>query len=426
MVKVTFCAYDKPGNVGGPVTWIQRLLPDLRNRGIDVRCLFLLHCGDTGPALESLRKQGIECDAVLAPARTQDGVTWILDRLAENPPDVFVPNLVLAGYFASRWARESAVATVGVLHSDDDYYRGLQSEFLSGTTAFRLSGVVCVSSELERQVLSRNVDQLVVRRIPCGVPIPAQRVIRSPGCLRLAFVGRLAEEQKRIAELTRALCRAAQQINGVEATIYGDGPDRGEVERILREERKGAAVRLHGPVPSDEMQVRLLASDIIVLLSDYEGLPMGLMEAMACGSVPVCLRIRSGIPELVTDGVTGLLVNDRGDDFLRAIRRLRDDGGLWQQLSDGARSCVASRFSDVQCSADWSKMLEEIARPTVGRRSIDVPRTIRLPAVNPLLTPADIRSDGPPLSVRAYRRGRMLAGLIRRRLMARLGSQDSA
>ena len=99
-MKVTFCVYDKPDNVGGPVTWVQRLLPALRERGIESRCLFLLHWGDTGPALRALRAQGFDCQAILAPDHTEDRVRWILDRVRADPPDVFVPNLVIAGYFA--------------------------------------------------------------------------------------------------------------------------------------------------------------------------------------------------------------------------------------------------------------------------------------------------------------------------------------
>ena len=125
MLKVTFCAYDKPDNVGGPVSWLQRLAPALRDRGFDVRCLFILHWGDTGPTLSSLRSAGIQCDAVSGLDRTEERARWILERLGENPPDIFVPNLVVAAYFAARCAREAEIPTIGVLHSDDAFYRGI-------------------------------------------------------------------------------------------------------------------------------------------------------------------------------------------------------------------------------------------------------------------------------------------------------------
>jgi glycosyltransferase involved in cell wall biosynthesis len=416
MTKVTFCIYDKPDSVGGPVTWVQRLLPALRDHGIEARCLFLLHWGDTGPALSALRSQGFDCQAVLAHERTEDRVRWILDRLRENPPDVFVPNLVVAGYFAARWAHEAGIPTVGVLHSDDDFYRGLQSEFVFAAEAFRVSAVVCVSRELEREVLARRPLATLVRRIPYGVPVPPTKVERTPQTLRIAFVGRLAEEQKRISDVTRALCKSVREVPGTEAVIYGDGPDRAAVERILATEGAGLEVRLEGRIASEEVQQRLLAFDVIVLLSDYEGLPIALMEAMACGCVPVCLRVRSGIPELVEDGVTGLLVGDRGEDFVRAIRRLRDDPDLWQRLSDAARASIAAAFTDTQSAAQWAKLLQHLYRVSGTKRPIANPRGLSLPPVNAALASADVRTTAPPAPVRIYRRGRKFAGRIRRRL----------
>lgn len=424
MLKVTFCIYDKPDSVGGPVTWVQRLLPALREHGIEARCLFLLHWGNTGPALSALGGQGFDCQAVLAHERTEDRVRWILDRLREDPPDVFVPNLVVAGYFAARWAREAGIPTVGVLHSDDDFYRGLQSEFVFGSEAFRVSAVVCVSRELEREVLARGPTGPLVRRIPYGVPVPPTKVERSPARLRIAFVGRLADEQKRISDVTSVLCKSVREVPGTEAVIYGDGPDRAAVERILATEGRGLDVRLDGRVAGEEIQQRLLVCDAIVLLSDYEGLPIALMEAMACGCVPVCLRIRSGIPELVEDGVTGLLVDDRGEDFVRAIRRLRDDPGLWQGLSDAARASVAASFSNTQSAAQWAGLLHDLRAASGAQRTIQVPRRLGLPLVNPCLASADVRKTVPPIPVRIYRRGRMLAGRVKRRLLGTSGPKS--
>ena len=103
MINVTFCAYDNPANVGGPMAWFQRLLPALREQGIESRCLFLIW-GDTvtGPTLSALRTQGFDCSAITCHETTEDRVRWILERLRENPPDVFVPNLVVPAFFAAR------------------------------------------------------------------------------------------------------------------------------------------------------------------------------------------------------------------------------------------------------------------------------------------------------------------------------------
>ena len=327
-----------------------------------------------------------------------------------------MPNLPVAAYFAAGWLRAMGVPTVGVLHSDDPFYRALQDAFVFGSRRFRLSGLACVSRQLENQVIMRRPADTRVWRIPYGVPVPIRSVERIPGKLRLAFVGRLAEEQKRISEVTRALCRAMREIPGIAAVLFGDGPDRHNVERILAAAGDDLAVRLGGRIPSDHIQTALLECDVLVLLSDYEGLPIALMEAMACGCVPVCLRMRSGIPELVDHGVTGLLIDDRDDGFIAAVRRLHDETGLWERLSAAAKARIETGFSDAVCNRQWAAMLHEFGDRISHSRPLKVPSLFRLPARNPALETTDNRRRPISLPLRLWRCGRMLAGRVKRRL----------
>ena len=414
MTKVTFCVYDKPDSVGGPVTWIQRLIPALEERGIEARCLFLLHWGDTGPALRSLTAKGIQCTSMIAPVNTVERVRWILQRLKENPPDVFVPNLVVAGFYAGRWARVAGIPTIGVLHSDDDYYRAIQDEFVFGDRSYRVSSLVCVSTELERQVNERRANNVLVKRIAYGVPIPRQSVPAPDGVMRIAYVGRLAQEQKRILDVTRALTRAVKEVPGTEAVLYGDGPQRDEVLQILSQNSETDQIRFAGVLPSDSIQTELLKCHVIVLLSDYEGLPIALLEAMACGCVPVCLQMRSGIPELVVDGVSGVIVSNRDDAFIAALKLLRERKDIWKTLSSGAKATAMAYANETSCDR-WRDLIHEV-KPSGGRTKVRVPFRIPLPARNPYLESMEQREQTSGIAIRAYRRGRILAGRLRRRV----------
>ena len=414
MLKVTFCTYDKPDSVGGPFSWLQRLLPALRAYGIEPRCLVLLHHGDTGPTLEALQAQGIPCESVLCHSRTEDRVRWILERLRQHPPDVFVPNLPVAAYFAAGWVRRAGIPTVGILHSDDPYYRAIQEEFVFGTRKYQLSALACVSLELENQVVARRPETTGVWRLPYGVSIPEKTVSRLPGTLRLAYVGRLAKEQKQILEVTRALCRVVTEIPATTAVIYGDGPEKAEVEMILAAEGADLDVHLGGVLPNGQVQKVLLECDVIVLLSDYEGLPIALMEAMACGCVPVCMRMRSGIPELVEDGVTGLLVDDRGDAFVAAIRRLQEEAMLWERLSVAARKKILTEFSDQVYDHKWAALITETAQTPNLKTPIVIPRGFRLPPRHAHLEEVSNRGEKPHFALRVWRTGRMVAGRLRR------------
>jgi glycosyltransferase involved in cell wall biosynthesis len=199
--------------------------------------------------------------------------------------------------------------------------------------------------------------------------------------------------------------------------IFGDGPDRDAVEKILNDAPKGGAVTLAGPVSSDRVQNELLRCDVIVLLSDYEGLPIAFLEGMACGCIPVALRMRSGIPELVEDGVTGLLVDDREDDFLAAIRRLRDDAALRMRLSNAARELIASEFAESVSADRWASLISEVGSQSRSRSQLAIPRRIVLPPANPALEDPSARSNGPSFAARLYRSGRMLAGRMKQSLV---------
>ena len=417
MIKVTFCAYDKPDNVGGPVSWIRRLFPLLRSRGIEPRCLFLMHWGENGPALDALRDAGFDCRWTTLD-RTEDRIQWILEDLSENPPDVFVPNLVVAAYYAARWAHAAGIPTVGILHSDDPFYRALQSEFVFGDAEYRLDAIVPVSRKLEEEIASLDPRNTIVRRIPYGVTIPEVVARRAPSGLRLAYVGRLVEEQKRISEVVRALGNAVKTVPGTTAVIYGDGPDRRRVEKLLESELAGTDIVLTGLVDSEQMQKRMLDADVIVLLSDYEGLPIALIEAMACGCVPVCLRGSSGIPELVVHEVTGLLVDDRSAGFVSAIRSLSDDPALWSRLSAAAHE-RALEFSAESSADAWAALFAELHEGRTRSVPVKVPASFALPPVHPGLASADRRLLRSRWLSDIISRSRMLLGKWKRALLTR-------
>ena len=119
--------------------------------GSSPRCYLLRGRLKRAQQSSSLRRQGIIRKEIYRPQYTEQRVRWVVDRLAEDPPDVFVPNLMVPAYYAGRWVREVGIPTIGVLHSDDPFHRGLLSEFVFGAGAYQLSALVCVSKFLEQR-----------------------------------------------------------------------------------------------------------------------------------------------------------------------------------------------------------------------------------------------------------------------------------
>src|SRR5262249_25311298 len=129
----------------------------------------------------------------------------------------------------------------------------------------------------------------------------------------------------------------------------------------------------------------------VVLLSDHEGLGLALVEGMACGVVPIGLRGAPGISEFVIDNVTGLLATDRGDDFVAAVRRLREDPALLEQLARSARATAAAEYSEEICAARWQELFQKLVDSSGPRRPLRIAWRLHLPPVHPALAVMDTR-----------------------------------
>lgn len=396
--------------VGGTYSWLAWLLPALRDRGLDPRALVITP-GDPVrcPTIDTLRARGIPTEAVGWMPCAEDRVEWILRHTASDIPDVMVVNLVVAAYHANPWFRVAGIPTIGVMHSDDPFYRGLREEFLVGPPNQRLNAIVGVSRFLAEDLARSAPSDVAVRAVPYGVKVPPKPASWSAAPFRFAYVGRLVEEQKRISAVARAFCRVVQEVPNTEGVFYGDGAARPQVEKILKEAGVGDRVRLAGRVDPDRIQNELVSSQVVVLLSDYEGLPIALLESMACGCVPVCRDIRSGIPELIQNDQTGLLIKD-DEGLVDAIRKLRNGDALWNRLSTAARDKILGTYSAELCLDRWAELIRELAESHRDRKvsRMEVPARVRIRRrPHPSLAHEDARR--PTLVQRVVRRIKRLA-----------------
>jgi glycosyltransferase involved in cell wall biosynthesis len=172
----------------------------------------------------------------------------------------------------------------------------------------------------------------------------------SVGAFRILCVARF-EEVKGHPYLVEA-CRTLQE-RGVdfECRLIGDGPLLPSVKKRIEEAGLSKEVRLLGPRVYREVIHELWQSDSLVLpsvptaLGNREGIPNVLKEAMACG-LPVVATSIGGIPELVEDGQTGILVPPKsGIALADALQRLYDDPTLRRQLGRAGKERVLRDFS---------------------------------------------------------------------------------
>lgn len=161
------------------------------------------------------------------------------------------------------------------------------------------------------------------------------------GKVAILFVGRLAE-QKGLRYLLQTLPLLHESAETpFELRILGDGPQRQEMESMVERMRLTNLVHFVGWVPSEEVKAYLQDSDIFVLPSLIEGLPISVLEAMACG-LPVVTTDTRGNNELVRSGENGFLV-PVGDveSLATSLRVLIADLSLRKAMGERGRLVAA-------------------------------------------------------------------------------------
>lgn len=224
--------------------------------------------------------------------------------------------------------------------------------------------VYCISDFCRSQVMAhsdpRDWDKLHV--VHCGVDTniyqPVESHASSAKGFNLLTVGRIAPV-KAHEVLLRAMAELVRRGRQVTCTIVGDGPERARAEQLAKALEIDTAVNFAGYVDQDRIQQFYDRANAFVLPSFAEGVPVVLMEAMAKALPVVATRI-AGIPELIDDGRTGLLVTPaRLGELADAIETLIDDPELCLRLGRAARIEIENHFNVTAIGRQIRSLLEQ-------------------------------------------------------------------
>lgn len=214
------------------------------------------------------------------------------------------------------------------------------------------NGVVAISEYNLKHYQSIQPDLQSVALVHCGIVLSdfSFRHRTEPGDpLRVLAVGRFVAK-KGYADLVRALRLLSDWGIPWQADFAGEGPLLAEMKALAKSLNVDDRLVFLGSVHQDEIRNLLAKADVFALPSvpcddgDIDGIPVSLMEAMATGCPSVSTSV-SGIPELITDGKTGLLVPPSDPEALaKGIERLARDRGLYAELSRHGREIVEADF----------------------------------------------------------------------------------
>jgi glycosyltransferase involved in cell wall biosynthesis len=284
----------------------------------------------------------------------EDRLKSILDQLRAFRPTVVIASIGKMAYEVLRYVPPS-VLRVGMIHTDEEsVYAAIRP--YGGC----VDGMVAVSRVIQTRLGTMpEFHRVPIHYLPYGVVFPdSWSPNGTPGkALRILYLGRLEREQKRV-HLFPQIFEELQRLGcPFEWTIAGDGPERAALERQMASPANQQKVSFPGKIDYREISRLLKSHDVYLLTSDYEGLPLSLLEAMGHGLVPVVSDLESGIRELV-DEHTGKLVNpDAAENYARAIHWLHENRDAMRTLAQSGYSRVRAEYSLARMADRWLELM---------------------------------------------------------------------
>lgn len=357
---------------GGPVDHALDVAVELAGRGHDSHL-----AGPPGPYADAAAAAGVVVHPVRVRSKTDlVGARAVAGLVRHLRPDVVHLQDRRAGLVGRVLSWPALVPTVYTLHGVPDPLAPL------------VPGNAVVAPAAARDRLDHLVLERALARVPASVVvtpcdalaryardhvgIPAERVRTVHNGVGRAWLGRPGADVPRMNPADRgddraddravravwlgvmqpvkrvpALVRAAAAVPGLRLDLVGDGPQRPAVEAAIAVAGSADRVRLHGFL-SDPSAV-LADADLLVLPSAAEACPMAILQAMACG-LPIVASRAGGIPEVVRDGIDGLLVPTADDAALTtALARLVADAPARRRMGASARRRLEERFTVGAC-----------------------------------------------------------------------------
>ncbi|MEQ6122343.1 glycosyltransferase family 4 protein [Reichenbachiella sp. MALMAid0571] len=375
IIDITICSIDTHKYISGVNTWVRNFSLELLNSGHNPRLIILTIGKGVFPLVEFAKKNGIEFLIIqqeLYPF-AEDKVTKIIEIVKLWKPHFFLPGILSSAHFTIPFLRKSNIYSIVVLHSDDSLDRSYLEDFVTSETKYQADAVVSVSEYIHNW--SKDLNDTVKRAcIGCGAPMPMNTGKKqATNNLKVVYSGRLVQEQKRVRDVLNSFELVVNQFNNVECYFLGNGPEKSYLQARIKNNGRGR-INLMGGFDSHEVQRELMKYDVLVLLSDYEGLPLAMLEAMACGLVVICLDIDSGVNQVIRHLDNGIIIKDRENSFVESINLLIEKPELLEKIGTSARETVIQEYSSKTSAKRWVNFLDTFPEKTV--KAVEIPSNI--------------------------------------------------
>ena len=361
--------------ISGVNTFIETLVRELNKRDFEASILFTTPYAMTldKSLLPDVPTKILTTRQNLRPRQLRKLLKSHLEMMA---PCVFMPNYDFAASGVSPSLPDN-VSTLGVLHSDDP------AHYVHG---YRMGpywdGIVSVSQFIHDNLMSLNptfADRSSV--IHYGIEDAGEMINpkRQPSeKLKIVYTGRIVQEQKRIMDFVEVVNRLSQHANRFEFSFVGDGDEMDDFRERMQPHIKSGMVKILGRAKPSQIPALLRQAHVFALTSEFEGLPLSLLESLSAGLVPVVTEIKSGITEILSHEQNSMLSSVGDADAMAAnLLKLADNPDMFERLSNASRTTL---FDKKLTAGDMANQYAEI----LDRMFTDM-ETVKEPANSELI-----------------------------------------
>lgn len=349
--------------VGGAETFIRQMAPCLHREGWQIKIITLV---SGGALVDELRQEDIPViELGLRHKYNPGAVLRLLKIWQQDPPALLHTHLYHAGILGRMLARRAGISPV-IVHQHGpelqrSFLRTRLDRQLAGWATYYVTTCQAVAQILtQREGIAASQVKVIYNGVslppspdsasrPAGWPVP-------PGHIGLVCVGRLSPEKGQ-GWLLEALADLKPYGFPVHTVFIGDGEMRpGLLEKSIQ---LGLQDQITFTGIRHDVRAWLPHFDLFILPSDWEGVSLALLEAMAA-KLPVIGTAAGGTPEVVIDGETGLLVRPKDTTSLvKSIQHLLAHPEVRSQMGQAGYQRIIENFTLTQSVGQLIQLYEQ-------------------------------------------------------------------